>query len=390
MNVVKRSNDTDVSIVGAGILGLSHAFAAASRGLRVTVFERSGTPTGASIRNFGQVLVTGQPPGAMLGLAHASRTIWKHWADQAGFFAREAGCLLFARTEAETRVIDEFVETRAQQHGYDVERLAHSQLAALYEGRFAHHRAALHGRGDMQVFSREALPALVEYLRTTHGVEFVFDTLVKDVGDGHVCTTSGDWRATHTVVCSGHDYLTLLSDALAPLGPRVCRLQMLRVRPTREIALQHALLTGLSCLHYGAFADLPAARDLQREVESTDPALLDEGIHLLVSPAPDGSLIIGDSHDYNPDPMPFNEEHVDAHLLRLAQRLFNEPLEIMQRWQGVYGARPRNVDRPFSILKVSPGVTGVWMHTGVGMSVGPGLGESVIGHLLEGRMLSAA
>ncbi len=62
----------------------------------------------------------------------------------------------------------------------------------------------------------------------------------------------------------------------------------------------------------------------------------------------------------------------------------------MQRWQGVYGAQPAHVDRPFSVLRVSPGVTGVWMHTGVGMSVGPALGESVIAHVLEGRMLSAA
>ena len=390
MKAVKRVGETDVAIVGAGILGLSHAYAAAMRGLRVTVFERTGTPTGASIRNFGQVLVTGQPPGEMLTLAKASRAIWKHWSGQAGFFAREAGCLLFARTDAEQAVIDEFVETRASAYDYRVERLDQAQVAGLYDGRFAHHLGALHGHEDMQVFSREALPAMVDYLREKLHVEFVFDTLVKEVEDGQLETTAGVWHAAHIVVCSGHDYLTLLADALAPLGPRICRLQMLRVRPTREIAVQHALLTGLSCLHYGAFSDLASARELHREVLETDPELLDEGIHLLASPAPDGSLIIGDSHDYNADPMPFNEERVDQHLLRLAQRLFDEPLDIMQRWQGVYGTRPRHVNRPFSVLRVTPGVTGVWMHTGVGMSVGPGLGESVIAEIIEGRMRSAA
>ncbi|MDT9676258.1 FAD-dependent oxidoreductase, partial [Pseudomonas sp. JV414] len=67
------THHNDMLIVGAGILGLSHAYAAAKRGLKVKVFERSETPLGASVRNFGQALVTGQPPGSMLELAKASR-----------------------------------------------------------------------------------------------------------------------------------------------------------------------------------------------------------------------------------------------------------------------------------------------------------------------------
>ena len=79
--------NTDIAIIGAGILGLSHAYAAARRGLRVRVFERSATPLGASIRNFGQALVGGQPPGVMLDLARASRLLWAEWAEHAGFAA---------------------------------------------------------------------------------------------------------------------------------------------------------------------------------------------------------------------------------------------------------------------------------------------------------------
>ncbi len=67
------THHSDLLIVGAGILGLSHAYAAAKRGLKVKVFERSATPLGASVRNFGQALVTGQPPGPMLDLARESR-----------------------------------------------------------------------------------------------------------------------------------------------------------------------------------------------------------------------------------------------------------------------------------------------------------------------------
>ncbi len=41
---------------------------------------------------------------------------------------------------------------------------------------------------------------------------------------------------------------------------------MLRARPQINLNPQHALLTGLSCVHYGAFADLPEAAAVQAQI----------------------------------------------------------------------------------------------------------------------------
>lgn len=370
--------NTDIAIIGAGILGLSHAYAAARRGLRVRVFERSATPLGASIRNFGQALIGGQPPGVMLDLARASRPLWAEWAERAGFAIRRNGSLLFARSEAEENLLEAFCAGRAREHGYRAELLRGKALDALYDGAFSKHRAALHSLDDQQLYSREALPALIDWLRRELKVEFHFSTLVRDIEPGLLRTTAGTFQAGQILVCSGHDYQTLLAEQLAALKPQVCRLQMLRARPERDLGLGHALLTGLSCVHYGAFADLPQAQAIHEQIRRETPALERHGIHLLISPTPYGELIIGDSHDYGSDAAPFNAEAVDRLMLDLAEDTLGMRVEVVERWQGVYGARG---PAPFSVLQVEAGISAVLMHTGVGMSVGPALGERTIAGL---------
>jgi FAD dependent oxidoreductase TIGR03364 len=369
---------TQLLIIGAGILGLSHAYAAAKRGLKVKVFERSATPLGASVRNFGQALVTGQPPGPMLDLARESREIWCQWAQLAGIQLKRNGSYLFARTEAEEHLLEAFCAGRALEHGYRVELLQGAALQGLYGGQFAHHRAALHGLDDQQLYSREAIPALINYLSRELNVEFHFSTLVRDIEPGQVHTTAGSFRGEQIIVCSGHDYQTLLAEQIGELNPQICRLQMLRARPAVELNLQHALLTGLSCVHYGAFADLPEAALVQAEILRDVPHLHENGIHLLISPTPYGELIIGDSHHYGSDPSPFNAEQVDTWMIELAEETLGCKIQIVERWQGVYGSRGPG---PFSFLRAAPGVSAALMHTGVGMSVGPAMAERNITEL---------
>ncbi|SDU26360.1 TIGR03364 family FAD-dependent oxidoreductase [Pseudomonas yamanorum] len=369
---------TQLLIIGAGILGLSHAYAAAKRGLKVKVFERSATPLGASVRNFGQALVTGQPPGPMLDLARESREIWGQWAQLAGIQLKRNGSYLFARTEAEEHLLEAFYAGRALEHGYRVELLQGAALHGLYGGQFAHHRAALHGLDDQQLYSREAIPALINYLSRELNVEFHFSTLVRDIEPGQVHTTAGTFRGEQIIVCSGHDYQTLLAEQIAELHPQICRLQMLRARPAVALNLQHALLTGLSCVHYGAFADLPEAAPVQAEILRDVPHLHENGIHLLISPTPYGELIIGDSHHYGSDPSPFNAEQVDTWMIELAEHTLGCKIQVVERWQGVYGSRGPG---PFSFLRAAPGVSAALMHTGVGMSVGPAMAERNITEL---------
>ena len=103
----------DLAVVGAGILGLAHALAAARRGKRVVVIDRDAQANGASVRNFGFVTVTGQERGARVAARHARRaTSGSRWRRRpASPSSTRASCCSARRPEARA-VLDAFLRDR--------------------------------------------------------------------------------------------------------------------------------------------------------------------------------------------------------------------------------------------------------------------------------------
>ena len=96
----------DLAVVGGGILGLAHAWAAARMGKRVALIERDARANGASIRNFGFITVTGQERGDSWRLARRTRDVWAEVAPAAGIADRAAGPVsdgAFARSAGRDR-----------------------------------------------------------------------------------------------------------------------------------------------------------------------------------------------------------------------------------------------------------------------------------------------
>lgn len=103
----------DLAVVGAGILGLAHAFAAARRGKRVVVNDHDAQANGASVRNFVFVTVTGQEAGDCWDKARRACEIWAQTVDQASIDVLQQGLVLAARLPESEAVIDVFLRSRA-------------------------------------------------------------------------------------------------------------------------------------------------------------------------------------------------------------------------------------------------------------------------------------
>src|ERR1700748_3955260 len=101
----------DLAIVGAGIVGLATALAAARRGLRVAVMDRDMQANGASVRNFGFITVTGQERGAMWARARRSRDVWREVAAAADIPILHTGLWMMARRPQSVDVLEAFMTT---------------------------------------------------------------------------------------------------------------------------------------------------------------------------------------------------------------------------------------------------------------------------------------
>src|ERR1700755_2406258 len=105
------SEKFDVAVVGAGIVGLAHALAAARRGKRVVVVDRDAQANGASVRNFGFVTVTGQARGDVWRRARRSAEVWNEIAAAAGIDVLQRGLTMVARRPEAKLLLESFLAT---------------------------------------------------------------------------------------------------------------------------------------------------------------------------------------------------------------------------------------------------------------------------------------
>ena len=379
------SHTADVAVVGAGIIGLAHAYAAAKAGKSVIVFEKKPQAVGASVRNFGMVWPIGQPHGEMLELALRSRELWLEILTEAKLPCRNTGSLHLTYAQDEADVAEEFAAS-APALGYHCQWLSPEATLAksdaiLTESHLGTLRGALFSDTELTVDPRQILAELPGFLASRFGVQFRFSQQVNAVAPSSthidVRTPEETWQAQTVFICSGEDFETLYPAHFAASGLTRCKLQMLRTAPQPgNWQLGPSLAAGLTLRFYEAFKLCKSLPALAQRIATETPEFDRWYIHALISQTADGALTLGDSHQYGLHVDPFNREDVDELILQYTFGFLKAPdLRVAERWQGVYAKHP---SKPLVAMSPEPNVHIVASPGGSGMTLSFGVGERSI------------
>jgi FAD dependent oxidoreductase TIGR03364 len=372
----------NVAIVGAGIVGLAHAWSAAERGAKVTIFERTSRACGASIRNFGMVWPIGQTAGTHYEIALTSRKRWLRLETEAGLWVNPCGSIHLAHQPDEWVVLQEFAKHAP---GLNVacrllnpEQVHQHTTAANPNGLLG----GLFSPTELCVNPAEATRALPAWLARTFSADIRFNTTVSSVetlsdAPARVClrTSAGDeFHFDHVIVCGGADLQTLFPEILSKSGIRICKLQMMSIRGYETgWKLGPHLASGLTLRHYQNFQICPGLKRLTQRIADETPELDHFGIHVMASQNNHGEIVLGDSHEYDEDIEPFDKSLIDRLILRELQKIICLPdWTISRHWHGQYGKHP---SLPAFEYSPSPGIHLFTATGGSGMTMSFGLAE---------------
>ena len=321
-----------VLVVGGGVLGTMHAFAAQERGHAVTQLEADLEARKASVRNFGLIWVSGRAPGSELALALRARELWEQIARQVpGVGFRPDGSLTVAQHPGELAVLESVgAAPEAAARGFRL--LEGAEVPAVNPAIRGSVLGALLCTRDAIVEPRRVLPALRQAMTDRGRYTYMGGRVAIEAEPGRVRDHTGtEWRADLTILCPGAAHSGVAAPWLATAPLRRCRLQMMQTAPLDE-RLTTSIADGDSLRYYPAF-DVPEAAALPNQA----PVGAAWRAQLLIAQRADGELTIGDTHVYE-EPYDFAvEEEPYQHLQARAESILGRTLPpVPRRWAGVY------------------------------------------------------
>jgi FAD dependent oxidoreductase TIGR03364 len=320
----------------------------------------------------------------MWPLAHRAKQIWTEVAMRAKIEVQQTGLVMSARRPAAAAILEAFMATEM---GEGCELLTHKQLAVRHPSvPYQPCAAALVSSHELRIEAREAIPAVANWMRVELGVHFADPASVIGCTQGRVVTSSGIIKADSIFVCPGDDLNALYPEVMAAHAVTRCKLQMLRLAAP-AYRLPSPVMSDLGIMRYEGYSALPGAASLTAQLHDEQANAVAAGVHLIVAQSADGSLVVGDSHDYGDAPDPFIHEAIDELILDEFNAVLGTPPPTLERWMGVYASSSK---QNWFTEQVETGVHVTVVTCGAGMSTAFAIGEHVVEKALNQKIREIA
>ncbi|QTD36301.1 TIGR03364 family FAD-dependent oxidoreductase [Polaribacter batillariae] len=382
------NNKYDLIIVGGGILGTFYAFHALKKGLSVAILEKNSQPQGATVRNFGQVVPSGMNQ-KWQNYGRRSLEIYKFIQQEFDISIRQNGTVYIASNDEEIQLIEELYQIN-KNNNYTSTILTKQQCLEKFEGlKSSYCKAGLFFPEEVTVEPLKMIYALHSFMIKTLKASIFYNTTVINVEEQNGATVAitsegKKYSATKTIICNGNDFKVLFPTIYNQSDLIVSKLQMMQTKPQKNYKLKGSILTGLTIRRYEAFEECASWKTIKAN-ENLESFEKKYGIHILFKQATDGSVILGDSHEYATakeiDNLGFDlNMNIDNFMIKEAQKIIDLPTyEIQQRWAGFYSQCKNSDIFEHSVSKNIHIVTGIG---GKGMTASAGFSEENLQKIL--------
>ena len=328
-----------IIVIGGGVIGTTHAREALKAGHQVIQLERDAVARSASVRNFGLVWVSGRRSGAELESGLRARQLWQeihHEIPEMDFLPN--GSMTLAVNNFELSVMQECMEKEdaSQRQWQLLDRDEVQRINPVLKGNYL---AGLWCPLDAAVEPSKILLDIRAHLAkninyTWRGNVDIVDVLGNESKVTAISRNGEVFEADYLIHCPGADHSSLFGTHLEAAPIRRVRLQMMSTAVFDQ-ELTTSLADGDSMRYYPGY-DVASLNHLPPQNSIAEK----NHMQLLLVQRKDGTLTIGDTHEYD-EQFEFKlDEDPYQYLHDVASELIGTKIPTIQnRWDGIYSQR---------------------------------------------------
>ena len=379
-----KNRKYDLVIVGGGVIGTFCALHALKKKKSVLLLEKDELPYEASFRNFGQAVPSGQALDAWFEYGRKSLKIYKELQQDFDISLVGNGSWYVASDDQEATLLEEMSQlmkdrnygNRLYTANEFLEINPHFKKEYVKAGLFFPEEASL----NPLVMVHKVREYLIKYMGLHYHNQCSIIGVEKKRGIAMLTSSKKQiFWGDHVILANGRDTQFLLPEHYPKEELTISKLQMLRLAPQKQL-LKSNILTGLTIRRYESFHSCPSFAKLSTSPEQK--LLQEKGIHILFKQAQDGSIILGDSHEYIPAGQQASlgfeiSTEINDMMLNEAKKITHlESWQVDSSWSGFYlqsnqsEVFTKTVDNVIHIVNgiggkgmtTSPGFTAEYIH----------------------------